>query len=243
MKNHRHKVIIPIIVIIIAILALVLLLGGKPTVQKPVVTNFDECVAAGNPVMESFPRQCAVDGVTYTEVVVNPSENPDGAVNADVSNMIRITSPSVNGSIKSPLTIKGEARGGWYHEATFPVTLTNWDGLIIAEGYAQAEGEWMTSEFVPFAATLTFKKPEFNNRGFLILKKANASGLPENDAALEIQVFFEGVAPQGQGNGGNISPAPDDQQIFCTADAMQCPDGSYVGRQGPKCEFAPCPGN
>ena len=24
-------------------------------------------------------------------------------------------------------------------------------------------------------------------------------------------------------------------------EALQCPDGSYVGRQGPQCEFAPCP--
>lgn len=28
----------------------------------------------------------------------------------------------------------------------------------------------------------------------------------------------------------------------CTMDAKMCPDGSYVGRQGPKCEFAACPG-
>lgn len=28
----------------------------------------------------------------------------------------------------------------------------------------------------------------------------------------------------------------------CTMDAKQCPDGSYVGRQGPSCEFAACPG-
>ncbi len=27
----------------------------------------------------------------------------------------------------------------------------------------------------------------------------------------------------------------------CTADAMQCPDGSYVGRVAPRCEFAACP--
>jgi Flp pilus assembly protein CpaB len=31
-------------------------------------------------------------------------------------------------------------------------------------------------------------------------------------------------------------------QHACTMEAKQCPDGSYVGRQGPKCEFAPCPG-
>ena len=28
--------------------------------------------------------------------------------------------------------------------------------------------------------------------------------------------------------------------VACTEDAMQCPDGSYVGRSGPKCEFV-CP--
>lgn len=28
---------------------------------------------------------------------------------------------------------------------------------------------------------------------------------------------------------------------ICTADAKMCPDGSYVGRVGPSCEFAACP--
>src|SRR3989338_2517093 len=31
------------------------------------------------------------------------------------------------------------------------------------------------------------------------------------------------------------------EQIFCIQDTKQCPDGSYVGRTGPKCEFANCP--
>lgn len=30
-------------------------------------------------------------------------------------------------------------------------------------------------------------------------------------------------------------------QIACTADAKICPDGTAVGRSGPKCEFDPCP--
>jgi hypothetical protein len=30
--------------------------------------------------------------------------------------------------------------------------------------------------------------------------------------------------------------------VFCTMDAKACPDGSYVGRVGPSCEFVPCPG-
>lgn len=32
-----------------------------------------------------------------------------------------------------------------------------------------------------------------------------------------------------------------EEPVFCPQDAMQCPDGSWVGRQGPNCEFAPCP--
>jgi len=28
----------------------------------------------------------------------------------------------------------------------------------------------------------------------------------------------------------------------CTQEAKQCPDGTWVGRTGPRCEFAPCPG-
>lgn len=31
------------------------------------------------------------------------------------------------------------------------------------------------------------------------------------------------------------------QGIACTEEAKQCPDGSYVGRTGPQCQFSACP--
>jgi len=31
------------------------------------VTDFASCAAAGNPVMESYPRQCSANGQTFTE--------------------------------------------------------------------------------------------------------------------------------------------------------------------------------
>jgi hypothetical protein len=31
------------------------------------------------------------------------------------------------------------------------------------------------------------------------------------------------------------------EAVACTMEAKMCPDGSYVGRIGPRCEFAPCP--
>lgn len=106
------------------------------------------------------------------------------------SDLITLTTPAPYTRIDSPLVLNGMARGYWFFEASFPVILTDWDGLIIAEGVATADGEWMTENFVPFTATLTFTKPAFDERGTLILKKDNPSGLPENDNALEIPVRF-----------------------------------------------------
>ena len=148
-----------------------------------VVTNFEECLATGSAVMESYPRQCRYEGVTYVEYIGNELEKAD---------LIRLESPRPNQVIGSPLVITGEARGYWFFEASFPVFLTNWDGLIIAQGIATAQDEWMTGDFVPFKATLNFVVDEnvYSNRGTLILQKDNPSGLPEHDDALEIPVLI-----------------------------------------------------
>jgi len=39
----------------------------------------------------------------------------------------------------------------------------------------------------------------------------------------------------------SCQPSTTQQGIICTMDAKQCPDGSYVGRVPPNCDFAPCP--
>jgi hypothetical protein len=33
----------------------------------------------------------------------------------------------------------------------------------------------------------------------------------------------------------------EEEPVACTMEARLCPDGSYVGRTGPNCEFAACP--
>ena len=37
------------------------------------------------------------------------------------------------------------------------------------------------------------------------------------------------------------SPSPSSPSGACTQDAKQCPDGSFVGRTGPNCQFTACP--
>lgn len=92
--------------------------------------------------------------------------------------------------ITSPLTITGKARGSWFFEATAPLTIVNWDGLIIGKSYIQAEGDWMTDEFVPFTGIVEFEKPTYKNNGAIILQADNPSGLLENDKAIEIPITF-----------------------------------------------------
>lgn len=36
-------------------------------------------------------------------------------------------------------------------------------------------------------------------------------------------------------------PSTEPQEVVCTMDAKLCPDGSFVGRVGPNCEFTECP--
>lgn len=89
----------------------------------------------------------------------------------------------------SPLTVTGEARGNWYFEATFPVKLLDANGGLVVQHYAEAQSDWMTTDFVPYVATLTFTPPA-TATGTLVLEKANASGLPANDDSVEIPVQF-----------------------------------------------------
>lgn len=130
-----------------------------------------------------------------TVVVVDKLPDDIRAHIASKSNLISLASPAPLAEISSPVHISGEARGPWYFEASFPVFLADWDGKIIAQGVATAEGNWMTTEFVPFTATLTYNSADisgqYSNKGTLILKKDNPSGLPEHDDALEVPVVLK----------------------------------------------------
>ena len=109
-----------------------------------------------------------------------PADNPK----------IILDAPLPGDVVTSPLIVRGKARGTWYFEASFPVILTDWDGKIIAQVPAQAQSDWMTTDWVPFEATLTFDLPSYGKRGTLIFRKDNPSGLPEHDDAVEILVEF-----------------------------------------------------
>jgi hypothetical protein len=111
------------------------------------------------------------------------------------SRRVTLSNPLANAVITSPLTLTGEA-GGWYFEGSFPVEVVDASGNIIVQGQATATGDWMTTDFVPFTASLTFTNPytagdpEAEKAGKIILRKDNPSGLPENDDSFEVPIRF-----------------------------------------------------
>lgn len=108
---------------------------------------------------------------------------------ASIDNTITVTSPLPHATVTSPLSIQGTARGTWYFEASAPVELRDANGKVIAQGHVTAQGDWMTEEYVPFTATLTFSAPA-TKTGTLVLKNDNPSGDPAREKELDISVVF-----------------------------------------------------
>lgn len=116
-------------------------------------------------------------------IIDNPQSKAD---------LIQVNYPQSGDIVKSPLHIFGKARGTWFFEASFPVVLKDIDGKVIATGFAKADGDWMTTDFVDFTADIEYNIPTDSaiSIGELILKKDNPSGLPENDDSISIPIKF-----------------------------------------------------
>jgi hypothetical protein len=115
---------------------------------------------------------------------------PAGKLAAPENDLISVSAPMPGAFVTSPLTVTGQARGYWYFEASFPVKLLDQDGSVLATAPAQAQGEWMTEDFVPFSVTLTYPTPQ-GQYGTLVLMKDNPSGEPQNDNQISFPVVFD----------------------------------------------------
>ena len=98
---------------------------------------------------------------------------------------------NVGDKIASPLQIAGEVKGGWFFEGSFPISLADGNGKIIATSTVEAKSDWMTTDYVSFTAELKFAKPASDNlTGAIIFKNDNPSGLPANDKSYQLPIKF-----------------------------------------------------
>lgn len=102
---------------------------------------------------------------------------------------LQVNVPLPGSTVQSPLYVEGQAVGNWYFEAVFPIKITDANGNILGQTTAHAQGDWTTTNFVPFKATLNFVTSTTPN-GFLVLKNDNPSGLPQKDEIVELPIKF-----------------------------------------------------
>lgn len=57
------------------------------------------------------------------------------------TDLIKINNPRQNQAIESPLLVKGEARGYWFFEASFPVKIFDNNNFLLSIVPAQALGK------------------------------------------------------------------------------------------------------
>lgn len=174
---------IGVIAVIVVVLGIYLVTREKPVAE---VNSFESCAAAGYPVMESYPRQCRTpDGRTYAEELAEQTTYTNAT-----ADLIVVDTPFPGSVTGKEFSVVGKARGTWFFEASFPIELIDKDGNQLAVAVAQAQSDWMTTEFVPFKAD--FKVPQsYIGPATLILKKDNPSGLPENDASISFPITVE----------------------------------------------------
>lgn len=128
-----------------------------------------------------------VNGNANTNQNANTAGNANTGNAAELADLIQLDSPKANRVISSPINGNGQARGSWFFEASFPVRLEDANGRIIAQTQAQADGDWMTSEFVPFTFSFTAQLT-FNQTYWLVLERDNPSGQAGATQVLRVPV-------------------------------------------------------
>ncbi|MFH1713296.1 MAG: GerMN domain-containing protein [Candidatus Jacksonbacteria bacterium] len=161
------KTLKPIITIFSLSLLALVLTGCEPAAIEEKPTANDSNI---------FPKEVKIDETTTP-------------VNQDDSQaFIKVTSPQPNDIISSPVIIVGQARGNWFFEGNFPIKILDDSAQELATGLANAQGEWMTTDFVPFKAEIEFKPT--TETGAIVLIKNNPSDKRELDDQLQIPIKF-----------------------------------------------------
>lgn len=183
---------------------------------------------------------------------------------SDKSDIIVVDFPKPGDIVSSPLVVKGRARGNWFFEASFPAELIQiaegTDGapdmrVVLAQTFAQAEGDWMTTDFVPFEATMMFPPIRCGESkcapqsATLVLKKDNPSGLPQTEDSISIPVSLSTDIPVSSSAScrptGCSGQVCSDQEVITTCEYRAdyaCYKTAKCGRQaGGQCGWTQTP--
>lgn len=106
------------------------------------------------------------------------------------ADVVRVTLPMPGAVTGKEFKVIGEARGVWFFEASFPITVLDTSGAIVAASIAQAQSNWMSENFVPFSADIVIPAT-YSGPATIVLKKDNPSGDPVYDASASFPITIE----------------------------------------------------
>ena len=179
--SNLPKLVIPLVIIFLIAVGIFFFIKLSEQHKLSKINSFEECKAAGFPIIESYPPQCRANNKTFSQDIGNELEYSD---------QILVSVPRPNQKVTSPITVEGKARGTWFFEGTMKAALYDSANKHLADITLTARDEWMTENFVPFSGTAIFARPE-NPKGRLVIQNDNPSGMPENQKELVIPIVFE----------------------------------------------------
>ncbi|MBU2229560.1 hypothetical protein KJ810_04090 [Patescibacteria group bacterium] len=120
-----------------------------------VIDSFEDCIAAGNPAMESYPRQCSVEGVTFTEVITNTNVELNQNVNSEANTSTTVEVDTNTSTADNWETYTNQTQG-WSIQYPSNALIVRTDTTTGAED----ENGWQTSfwnradymDFMPLAS-------------------------------------------------------------------------------------------
>lgn len=138
----------------------------------------------------------AIPGPTVTNTATTTPGTTTGTATGTATGMtpplsdrVTVTTPRPNATVEQTFIIAGSAPGPWFFEASFPIKVIDANGNVILNWYAEAQGDWMTTDLVTFVATAS--TTGYVGPATLVLLRDNPSGLPENDDSVEIPIVIQ----------------------------------------------------
>lgn len=172
MQSHTR------LLIVVCIIGLIVAIVGCYKTTSDISNN--------QPIVETPEMPTEITPATTTTIVSTSSvSNP-----IDTATQVEITSPLPNSEVKSPITVTGKAKGGWFFEANAGLAVLDANKQPITIGNVTATSDWMTADYVSFTGKITYPAAYKGQNGYIQFSNDNPSGLPENSKTFLVPVLF-----------------------------------------------------
>ena len=110
----------------------------------------------------------------------------------DMSSKIRVSIPAGNSvNASTGFEVGGQAVGNWFFEASAPVSVYSKDGKLLVATYMTSQGEWMTTDFVPFKGQIPPFLTNGATEGYIQFENDNPSDNEGSHYVYKKYVLFD----------------------------------------------------